>query len=869
MTGAIYICIKQFNARLGDELSLKVGDKVEVIADDSEYNDGWYMGKNLLTNEVGLYPNSFTQLLVPEESEGELLRSRSRSRHVGASTATAAAAASGPPPTGLGIIGANTTPTIAEHDDHEPIMVDAFDKLNINAKMNANTSHNNLNSEIDKALKEIKDGHPSPDNTILSKESITFSTSTSNHDDVGILDPSQAISWSPKEVAVHFMRRGFDSDISNKFVQHKITGDILFQLELAHLKELDINSFGTRFEVNKEIERLKGLIKKPKLESRTNSQSTSSTHKDTNSFYSPPSAATTLITEERADEFAKPKPIIEQQQNQHQEQLMPSVMLSPSETTFKSHKKSKSQSLDDLTKPPTPAYTPRKAPEPPTSNGNSPMGSTFRFGAGSEDLRSPSGSYMTRTAASERPSSSLYDSGSAYHKRNDSVKRTTSPHKRHSSLFSFLSSDDVGKKKDDLANIPPLNVEDKRAATPATGGTAGTAGTDATDKSSSSPVDIDDASLSPKRKKVLPRIKTKDLFSNNGNNTDSSDEPKSDPTSLSNAMPSTSRLKSFRSSSTQNFRNLTTSKKSKTSAFQEGIREINPEEAIKTANFSGWMSKRSGNTLAWRSRFFTLHGTRLSYFTSLKDNKEKGLIDITAHKVLPISTDSDSDKYKALIASSTLAGSYCFKVVPPAPGFKKGLTFTQPKTHYFAVNTEEEMRGWMKALMTATIDIDDSVPVVSSCSTPTVSLGKAQELLAKAREETKLKDEELRAQGYIRVHDDFEDSVDSTSSSINGTTGTIKRQQKHSSDMNRSMTTPTTPRATSGTGFSSPYMLAGGVISSSKPHTPVHGGPQANSTPPLGNGPMMTTPGSGKKEKLLAYSSDMSGNHTFVIKNKK
>ena len=43
--GDTYICIKQFNARLGDELSLKISDKIQVLADDREYNDGWYMGK--------------------------------------------------------------------------------------------------------------------------------------------------------------------------------------------------------------------------------------------------------------------------------------------------------------------------------------------------------------------------------------------------------------------------------------------------------------------------------------------------------------------------------------------------------------------------------------------------------------------------------------------------------------------------------------------------------------------------------------------------------------------------------------------------------------------------------------------------------
>lgn len=63
MDGDTYICIKQFNARLGDELSLKIGDKIQVLADDREYNDGWYMGKNLLTGEAGLYQNLLLSLL--------------------------------------------------------------------------------------------------------------------------------------------------------------------------------------------------------------------------------------------------------------------------------------------------------------------------------------------------------------------------------------------------------------------------------------------------------------------------------------------------------------------------------------------------------------------------------------------------------------------------------------------------------------------------------------------------------------------------------------------------------------------------------------------------------------------------------------
>lgn len=43
----LYTVIKSFEARLPDELTIQEGDIVEIISDDSEFDDGWYMGKNL------------------------------------------------------------------------------------------------------------------------------------------------------------------------------------------------------------------------------------------------------------------------------------------------------------------------------------------------------------------------------------------------------------------------------------------------------------------------------------------------------------------------------------------------------------------------------------------------------------------------------------------------------------------------------------------------------------------------------------------------------------------------------------------------------------------------------------------------------
>lgn len=918
MSGAIYVCIKQFNARLGDELNLKVGDRIEVLADDSEYNDGWYMGRNVVLNKVGLFPKLFTQIAVDTKPlEPTLLRSRSRRLP------------SNPPASNGGKpkeAGPPSTPA--------PQKVNGLDKTPTDV-------HHTMN-EIDKALHELQvlslldplKGHARNESALLLTQD---------------LNPLKALSWTPKQVSLYFaIVLGFDMDVAGKFARHKITGEILFELDLAHLKELEIDSFGTRFEVYKEIDKLK------QINSRAKSQSSS---------HLPQQAETTSRAEEPSEHDAlglkrvlrtsPPFNNSDDDKSKDKSSLLPSVQLDTGKKSSSSvartpstasrqlyaHLRTRSQSLENIPQYLTPKspigdypvpgsfMSPRKAPEPPSA---SPMNKSYRFGGSPmtpQNNIAHLGLYMTRTNASSaalsqtgngngnggllRPASSVYDGSVLTHHRRESSNVSNS-HRRHSSVFSFLSNTNdetlAGKEKLQSQNLykgpstpaRPIASPNKRVLRFFADSELTNFGDDS--------VDIDEVGLSPKKER-------------NDSTASVDTKKKENPQG---------RLKSLRSVSTQNFRNLTVSKKLKTSAFQEGIREINPDDAIKTSNFSGWMSKKSGSTLGWRSRYFTLHGTRLSYYTSLRDKREKGLIDITAHKVIPISTEGDqsasNDKYIALYAASTGFGRYCFKLVPPAPGFKKGLTFTQPKTHYFAVETQEDMRGWLKALMTATIDIDDSVPVVSSCNTPTVTLAKAQELLAKAREETKLKDEELRAKGFVRDGEYFDDStngltfynnsvtseeaspivgsIDETtiSSNTGGNSSSVPKLTVDTSS--KTYRSPGTPQALNNSGgFASPYLLASGLLSPKL--GPASGSVSNTSTPylpqttvseetseisekslkaasdertkslaslvPSSPKPVFTNSsgrvlsGKKKKEKLLAYTSDGS----FVIKSKK
>lgn len=190
------------------------------------------------------------------------------------------------------------------------------------------------------------------------------------------------------------------------------------------------------------------------------------------------------------------------------------------------------------------------------------------------------------------------------------------------------------------------------------------------------------------------------------------------------------------------------------------------------------------------------------------------MIDITAHCVVPAKED---DKLVSLYAASTGKGRYCFKLLPPQPGSKKGLTFTQPRVHYFAVDSKDDMRAWMAALIKTTIDIDTSVPVISSCATPTVSLSRAQEMLSQAREATRLREQ----QRYLNEEDEdqmlWEKQQNKLQSSDYGTGshGNTLRQSDDEalgSAINLSSNGNTTVNSN---GFASPYLLASGVLSPS------------------------------------------------------
>ncbi|KAG7774598.1 hypothetical protein KL930_002380 [Ogataea haglerorum] len=807
-----YSVIKEFNARLGDELTIRPGDTIELISDDSEFGDGWYMGRNLSTNRVGLYPKAFTKS-VNGLSKGKPSLLRSRSRRTPLSSPVAATPSSGISDfSSLGQqpkIGDTISPSVtADGQNNTKSLATTSAEMTPYSQVHDTTFNRYISvhrtlSDIDKALQELQ-----------------FNEEPANNDSHNVLlDPAEVTSWTPEQVTQYFSDLNFDIESAGQFARHNINGAILLQLELPYLKELDITSFGTRFEIYKEIEELR-LASKNKKHSRK--------------MVSPPSTRSMNDYSNAAFRTHARK-----RSQSMDDVLRTSIGGSKSSVgnflDFRQSTKSTSEvepklhnyietPSDDGSEPEqefsTPAglfESPRKAPQPP-SHPSPLVKENSQVFLETDGGDRPKGKYSHSRNSSIGNTSSIYTEKK--HSRNPSSTSISnalqqkgahfgSTHSRTNSDFNVAQRDASWRYNDQYlhpyaAQKQKSKDDHDRLIQPA-------------NKSVQSP----ETGVKPEKLDIDRKTSNRRSISAK----DMSPNPKTiDPKRVTSAAAASASNHS-KSSGLRSLGGLRSSKIS-TSAFQEGIRNISPDEAIRTADYSGWMSKRGNLSIgSWKQRYFTLHKTRLSYFGSLKDRREKGLIDITSHRVLP-AVDTE-DKLSTVYAATTGSGRYCFKLVPPAPGSKKGLTFTQQKVHYFAVETKEEMRGWMAALMKATIELDDSVPAISSCVTPTIPLQKAQERMSEARENARQNLEKLEKGQCIQDMTTDEDmSLKSNNMSATHTPITQPSSQSQnisttptstsSSNRRPSVKVDTTtgpPESGALTGFSTPYLVTSGIMS--------------------------------------------------------
>ncbi|CDO95041.1 unnamed protein product [Kluyveromyces dobzhanskii CBS 2104] len=937
----LFICITEYSKRMDDELDMKPGDKIQVVTDDGSYNDGWYFGRNLRTQEEGLYPKVFTQVIAMERKPA-LMRAKSSKRiasplATGSNTNLSYRSQDGstselPTPQPL----ETAQPAVYKKFQH----VKAPELTEASVPVDRNISMKSTMSDIDKALEELRgDSFPSTTDSIdttqgpplrrlLSGSSLDFTKNNSvgNSEDSEELDIKNVKKWTPEQVTAYLISMGFDVDSASRFQKHKISGTILLELELTHLKELEINSFGTRFEIFKEIEALKEIsnqnattftnkgsslmpaasfsqnaeisITSPSNHDiptyrghlRKTSQSmeelTSNSTPTPKTFVTPSSAINTksaqkprpaslLFTNETTkapdiseDVFASPRrapkppsypspvqppksPMVASSgvnsngrflspqpngtpSSQGSKYAHPTIYEQVSDSKVKAQAEMLSQGEDDDHNHDQFEFPPKKRQGPSSNTASLPnpynkeeqsfernpsptvqtdenrgsvvysghaktkSGGSFvelfnRISMLSENTESKQAvreSDVDTGVNIDRPSSSLYahsraTSYSTTHGRKPSQANSERKHRRNSSLLSFFKEKDEQLDSDNAASKSSRRTSASHSrknsfVSPFRTMDNGTPSQRHSMMLSTSPVKDLQASQTrrdSKRRSVSAKEPVSDVFY------DAKDTYEND-VNQNRSVSESNKPKSNRTASAKNLG------KQRTTAFTEGIRSITINEAMREAECSGWMSKKGTGAMGvWKNRFFTLHGTRLSYFTNTTDNRERGLIDITAHRVLPAKED---DKFVSLYAASTGKGRYCFKLVPPQPGSKKGLTFTQPRVHYFAVDTKDEMRAWIAALIKATIDIDTSVPIISSCATPTVSLTKAQEMLSQAREETRLREQQRS------LNENDEDTWDQQ-----------RAEQTQTSEDFANMSSPSmTHNTTITSGLTSPYLMA-------------------------------------------------------------
>lgn len=982
----IYICINEYSQRMEDELNMKPGDKIQVITDDDEYNDGWYFGKNLRTKEEGLYPVVFTQV-ISTERKSTLMRAKSLKRLNSSSgnltldhnTSSSNGFQNGRTPSGSN--SALATPQEMQTASIAPFSKfhDAVNTPEANTKANGrsdnrilegdsedhplgrNVSVRSTMSDIDKAIEELSfepteslnildssinnSGRQSvPEDTIItgtedlsvgehtSRPGTALSYRSQSHDNVNelhekgkYLNPSDVTHWTPEQVSSYFIDSGFDVESASRFKQHKISGAILLELELAHLKELDINSFGTRFEMYKEIESLKQQV---------NSKSTIQEENGPSGLKAAPAISKELMPPAQVDKDSpRDKKVSRSMVDLPSRQSSKSI---PARTNGGSNNRPVSLMVNDqITKDIQDGTiilpiaedlenenlfaSPRRAPKPPSYPSpvqppKSPMVNMRRNNtpmASSNLTYSPSSLYQKQSPASskpqnnpqddsfegtvvnnlqipkrenlgatcttnddvdngddeastvsDRPTSSIYESSSmsSSHPPAESTvkeeienknlhlretKHSGNKVKRNSSLLSYFSKGERSPSSNTVRKSNSFTVKKKNSFI------SSPVRQEFTEKATGSTPDANNgkaATISPVKKEKGRSVSAKDNTTTQIDMSKKILEDDKKKRSVSEAM----KPKTLRAMTTRQ-----PLRKQKTSAFQEGLRNVSVKDALKTADFSGWMSKKgSGTVSTWRTRFFILEGTRLSYFANTTDTKERGLIDVTGYRVVPARED---DKFVSLFAATAGKGRYCFKLLPPQPGSRKGVTFTEPRIHYFAVDSKEEMRGWIANLIKTTIDIDTTVPVISSYSTPTVSLSKAREMLAEAREETRAReqhrllnknsnddeDDEGRKMWDEQHHDVSGDKSDPQHDTKSRITFTSTEDGTFSN-----LNTVTTAANTSigSTGFASPYLLASGMLS-----------PQVANK----NGSPRGTPGLNKKSDEDYFGSHSSSAHVL------
>ncbi|KZM20244.1 hypothetical protein ST47_g8566 [Ascochyta rabiei] len=774
--GDMLVVVHEFIARSPDELSLKRGDRIELIERDDDFGDGWFLGRNTESGENGLFPEVYTRPApVPAPSTPSLpLHARTPSaisQHTPVQLPAAPGTATSEPPKTTTTTTTTTAAAAAAQPfsppKSPPLAQGPTEPLNVfnatsAADMARRTSLNGPPRSISMTLngeehpEDVAMGSPvmhetlsvidehitdmsTPRHSALVQRDLKASVNNdssseySSHHRLSYIngqetedeeqsyhDEDEVKTWSPARVADYLEDVGVEKKHCDVFRDQDIDGEALLGVDrnFIFMKEFDLGPMGPRLRTWMKINALQQEVRAAK------------------------EAARALTPLDSLDDFA---PVQDTTTPRHRASSLGAGMLPRIPTLRESMGSRASSARQNMPRAVSSAARSTSSTIEPTLNHNR-RHSSIDYNAPSFDRNWTMGSPQKSSHDLQRPASSnhihaLGSNGAAFdlreagmnpaddvdrgyfsggeldNRRNRNVlRKREDPTRSPSSLVSPAAKQYFGGsiKTDRSTALEALSYDthtiDAIANSPALPGSE----TSSTGRVSPPPAATTHSSSFFGKKSRTAGLRAISDAITGGERANAS----ASPTRTGSSTPSgTSVSKSFEldkadrrhtsgSTATKDGAKKKASKHG-TSAYLKGRQQISPQEAMKNCDYSGWMKKNENDT------------------------EEKGLIDISSHRVLPANnermTAASVDSANAANGiEENMDGMFIFKLVPPRAGLQKGVQFTKPIVHYFAVDSLAVGRLWMAALMKATIDRDEGLPFTTTYQQKTISLDKAR-----------------------------------------------------------------------------------------------------------------------------------------------
>ncbi|KAH0213817.1 hypothetical protein KCU86_g4767, partial [Aureobasidium melanogenum] len=784
--GSILLVVHDFLARSPDELSLAKGDRIELIERDDDFGDGWFLGRHMTTSATGLFPEVYTTpaprgTLLSTQQPPTRRNDVPQPNRPQTATSTTSSQSS------------NSNPA-QRASQHNSVMHETLSVIDEHIT--------DLRSPREIPLTNI---HSHDTESIYSSHApnrLSYINGRETDDEENQLHTeAEVMLWSPVRVAEYLEDHGVEKSHCDTFREQEISGEVLLTMEQSaiFIKEFELGSVGRRLKTWQKVKALQDEVRQSSTNVPRSVSEYSAAADDvqteagrrrsqsvTASPYRPVSSmATPSMTFTRPDNTQRPSAAsIRNLNHSRRHSSMGSI---DSMNRYSHHRQS---SVGTNSGAPTTARRLSIAHEPAADLGaaiSQADGGVGDYGFGS--LSSPvdldRGYFSGNEVDARNKRNVLQKKSTSAHTRNISAATDSARHSASYRNFPRMSS--VESMRDPASPImSPASSQfsfNKPTSNRAVSSPHSTVKPLASVQQPVSPIvtrldstlaDSDNSSLNPS---PSPASNTRSFFSkpriggglriasdavtqNEKKQSALKHEPLASPARTGSTTPSTetrsidlqksdnqSRVSTGSSGALAPPATSTRSRpkaksKKTTSAYTRGLEKKPPAEQIADCDYSGWMKKKSSSLVgSWKPRLFVLRGRRLSYYYSDNDTEEKGLIDISSHRVLP----AENEKMTGLHAALTGAGSspmvpqgtappsadgqglFIFKLVPPRQGLSKAVNFTKPTVHYFAVNSRQEGRLWMAALMKATIDYDaSSGKVTTSYSQNTISLSKAR-----------------------------------------------------------------------------------------------------------------------------------------------